>query len=213
MNSLDERDNCWINSTVRDECLKVVCQRGPRGVGIASAFLVEGRLNLQLTNGNIIDVGEVVGSQGEKGSNGVSVSSVTVNENYDLIVYLSDGNILNAGSVLPPPKDKDKSIASAIISINNCLQTQIDRSVIKTNTGEIIMNARIKPVMPGVVSFELHWYQHSDESNAAISGNWNVFVQSSNGKEVSFEQIDTRTFRISAQCSDLNSFKVFFRAT
>lgn len=52
----------------------------------------------------LIEIDELIGPQGDQGlqgENGISVSEVYLNDDGELIILLSDGNQINAGSVLP----------------------------------------------------------------------------------------------------------------
>jgi hypothetical protein len=98
--------------------------QGEPGVGIANATInTEGELVLELTDSTIINLGTVVGSSGPTGPQGptgatgatgpqgltgatgptgISVTNTDVNSNGDLIITLSNSNIINAGNVIGP---------------------------------------------------------------------------------------------------------------
>lgn len=55
------------------------------------------------------DLGSVLGPQGAKGEQGVSITNTQIGSNGDLIVTLSNGSIINAGSTIGPQGPKGET--------------------------------------------------------------------------------------------------------
>ena len=93
---------------------------GPQGVSVSTATITGANLILTLSNSATIDAGNVVGPtgatgsqgpQGNAGTNGVDVSSATVNGSGNLIITLSDASTLDAGNVRGADGAVDQTIS------------------------------------------------------------------------------------------------------
>ncbi len=94
---------------------------GKDGVGIADVAIVEGRLVLTLSNGTVIDLGNIKGEDGKDGADGedgkdgvngtdgkdgingkdgISIVKSEINANGELVLTYSDGNSTNLGKVV-----------------------------------------------------------------------------------------------------------------
>ena len=89
---------------------------GQDGVGITEVTIVDGKLIITLSNGNIIDLGNVVGKDGvdgtpghngidgedgkdgQNGNDGIGIANVVITNN-NLIVTLSNGNVIDLGNI------------------------------------------------------------------------------------------------------------------
>ena len=72
---------------------------GNSGVGITSVSLVSSNLVLNYSNTSTQDVGNIRGPQGNAGTNGVDISTATVNGSGNLIITLSNAATVDAGNV------------------------------------------------------------------------------------------------------------------
>lgn len=89
---------------------------GNDGVGISKAEInADGELLLYFTNGNVTNVGRVVGEgsssggeggTGQDGKDGVGIKNVEINENGELVVSLTNGTVTNLGKVVGPQGDQ-----------------------------------------------------------------------------------------------------------
>ena len=66
-------------------------EKGDTGVGVAGTVIENGKLFVRLTDGSVLDCGEVVGTDG------VGIASVAFNAEGELIVTLTDGSVTNCG--------------------------------------------------------------------------------------------------------------------
>ena len=73
---------------------------GKDGVGIANVAIINNNLIVTLSNGNVIDLGNVKGAAGEDGQNGISIVKSVINENGELVLTYSDGSTENLGKVV-----------------------------------------------------------------------------------------------------------------
>ena len=77
---------------------------GADGVGICSAEVNDnGELVLYFTNNTSINLGKVIGSDGqngEKGEDGVGIESIYIDENGNLVVTLTEGTVKNLGNIM-----------------------------------------------------------------------------------------------------------------
>ena len=76
---------------------------GADGVGIANVALNGNNLVITLTNGTVIDLGNVKGADGKDGvdgADGVSVIKSEINENGELVLYYSNNTSTNLGKVV-----------------------------------------------------------------------------------------------------------------
>ncbi|HBJ19458.1 MAG TPA: hypothetical protein DDY70_06980, partial [Clostridiales bacterium] len=64
---------------------------GANGVGVAEAVIENGKLIVRLTDGRVIDCGQVVGADG------VGIANVAFNEAGELLVTMTDGSVTNCG--------------------------------------------------------------------------------------------------------------------
>ena len=118
--------------------------KGTDGVGILTAVINEnGELVITLTDGNEVNLGVVVGEDGENGADGltpyigengnwfigdidtgvfaqgkdgVGIKNITINENGELVITLTDGNEVNLGVVVG--KDGNNAIGIETIQQN-----------------------------------------------------------------------------------------------
>lgn len=112
--------------------------KGDNGVGISNASINnDGELVITLTDSASINVGKVVGADGQSGSDGVdgiSVTGATVNGSGDLVLSLSNSTTVNAGHVVgangqdgyTPIRGTDYWTAEDIAVINTHNDSYID---------------------------------------------------------------------------------------
>ena len=76
---------------------------GTDGVGVSKAEIsADGILTITLTDGKVINVGNVKGEKGDngtKGLDGIGITNATINPNGELVLSFSDGNSVNLGNV------------------------------------------------------------------------------------------------------------------
>jgi hypothetical protein len=83
-----------------------VGSNGKPGRGIKAETVVNGHLVVSYSDGSIADIGQVVGAAGRdgvNGSNGVSVTGVSIDDSSHLIVTFSDGHTEDAGQLPAGP--------------------------------------------------------------------------------------------------------------
>ena len=74
---------------------------GADGVGIQTVKIDDnGNLVITLTNGTVIDLGNIMGADGKDGEDGISVIKSEINENGELVLYYSNGTSTNLGKVV-----------------------------------------------------------------------------------------------------------------
>ena len=91
---------------------------GSHGVGIETIVIDNGNLKITLTDGTILDLGNVKGADGKDGINGdngkdgadgkdgIGVKSASINENGELIITYTEGESINLGKIIGPQGDK-----------------------------------------------------------------------------------------------------------
>ncbi|MEE2786522.1 MAG: hypothetical protein VX589_04220, partial [Myxococcota bacterium] len=119
--------------------------RGPGGISIASAVInFDGDLILTFTDTNTMNAGRVLGPRGipgtpgaggpagPPGADGVSVQQATIDNAGNLILGLSDGNNLNAGSVTGPPGPAGQDSAPGDVAANLAADAAFQGNVAET---------------------------------------------------------------------------------
>lgn len=73
---------------------------GGDGRGIANITLIDGQLNISMSDGTVVPLGTVKGANGVNGTDGTSVVGAFIQPNGNLHLFLSDGNFIDCGSVV-----------------------------------------------------------------------------------------------------------------
>jgi hypothetical protein len=191
-----EIKNSWQNNcetTDSKQCL--MCPpgpRGPAGVSVVGCYIHEGELYIQLSNAQRLNVGTCVGEKGDTGDPGVFVNAAVVRDGY-LFIYLSDGTEINAGYVLAPEKPTESNILVRVTPGDNIFTSSISRSVVKSATGDVIINFMVLPINPNISSsFTFDWDRNSVETPGEPA--W--FIQSAENDKIQCKWINERKFEV-----------------
>ena len=146
--------------------------KGDDGVGIETIVVENGTLKITLTNGTVLDLGNIKGDKGDqgeqglqgekgdkgdqgeqglqgekgdKGDQGVGVSEVAI-ENDELVITLSNGNVINLGNIKGAKGEKgDKGdTGEQGVSITNVTLTADGELSVTFSSGQTIPLGNIK---------------------------------------------------------------------
>lgn len=157
---------------------------GQDGIGIKDVSVNEaGNLIVELTNGQEIDCGKVIGQNGQDGSDGqdgVGISNIYINESGHLIAILTDGRELDCGAVWPDKEGEDTILADSI-SLNKDVITleigeteELQATIFPTNATDKTVTWTSS--MPSVVEVE------NGEVRALKAGIATIVAVTNNGK-------------------------------
>lgn len=120
--------------------------KGETGIGVAAASINgSGELILSLTNGEEINLGNVVGAQGaegpqgrpgEQGPQGTGITDITITEDGQLSITLSSGETTSLGNIKGPAGADGIGIAEIYISNGNLYVRKTDENV-AINLGQV----------------------------------------------------------------------------
>ncbi len=168
---------------------RVVGRDGKDGVGIEGINLSpEGELSVTLTNGTVLNLGNI------KGQDGIGISESKINDAGELVLTYTDGNTVNLGRVVGEKGEDGVGIAS--ININDAGEltivltdgTNLNLGVIKGQDGKSAYELYKEKY--GYEGTEEEWLFDLVNGNLATKVKYPVTFDSAGGSEVPTQEVE-----------------------